>query len=139
MEIHFYEKPGCINNTKQKKILAEKGYAVLAYNILTHEWTTEELATFLKERPLHKWFNMSAPRIKSGEVSIENFTEETALVAMVKDPFLIKRPLIQYGEKFGCGFDSKLATDLINGINVDSLLQCPKMTENYSCDDVNSK
>ncbi len=139
MEVHFYEKPGCINNTKQKKILAEKGYAVLAYNILTHEWTTDELKTFMSDRPLKEWFNMSAPRIKSGEVSITDFSEETALEAMVKDPFLIKRPLIHYKEKYGCGFDSKLATDLINGINVDSLLSCPKMAENNSCDDLSSK
>jgi len=139
MEVHFYEKPGCINNTKQKKILAEKGFAVLAYNILTHNWTIDELKPFLSDRPLNEWFNLSAPRIKSGEVTISEFTEDTAIVAMIEDPFLIKRPLIQYKEKFGCGFDSKLATDLINGINVDSLLQCPKMAANNSCDDLTSK
>ncbi len=139
MEIHFYEKPGCINNTKQKKILAEKGYTIIAENILTYKWTVEKLKTFMQDRPLKERFNMSAPKIKNGEVSIDNFDEQSALEAMVNDPYLIKRPLIQYGEKFGCGFDSTLATDLVNGINVDSLLQCPKMAENNSCDDITSK
>jgi hypothetical protein len=27
--VHFYEKPGCINNTRQKKILAAAGHEVL--------------------------------------------------------------------------------------------------------------
>ena len=139
MEIYFYEKPGCINNTKQKRILAEKGYTVIAENILTYKWTADKLETFMRERPLKEWFNMSAPRIKNGEISINDFDEQSALQAMVTDPFLIKRPLIQCGEKFGCGFDSTLATDLINGINVDALLQCPKMAENNSCDDLTSK
>ncbi len=135
MELHFYEKPGCINNTKQKQILTEKGYELITYNILEHSWTKEQLLQFMAERPVSECFNMSAPRIKSGEFSIDGYDKESAVEAMIQDPFLIKRPLIQYGEKYGCGFDSTLATDLINGINVDALLKCPRLASN-SCDDL---
>ncbi len=138
MKLHFYEKPGCINNTKQKQILNDKGYDLVTYNILEEPWTKELLLKFMEERPVNECFNMSAPRIKSGEVNIEDYDKESAVLAMMKDPFLIKRPLIQYGNKFGCGFDSPLATELINGINVDALLKCPRLATN-SCDNLEKK
>jgi hypothetical protein len=33
--ITFYEKPGCINNTRQKKLIAAAGHQVIAKNLLT--------------------------------------------------------------------------------------------------------
>ncbi len=136
IDLYFYEKPGCINNTKQKKILTEKGYDLVLGNILTEEWTRDELVKFFKDRPVQECINRSAPRVKSGEVSVEEFNSyEEAADAMLKDPYLIKRPLLKYGDRYGCGFDSKLATDLINGMNVDSLLVCPQMAKGQSCDD----
>lgn len=134
MEIHFYEKPGCINNTKQKQLLEEKGHTIIAYNILSTKWTVENLALFFNEMPLESWFNKSAPRIKSGEVDPALFNKTTALNAMVADPFLIKRPLIKVGEHCACGIDSKLAQDLLQGIDVGYLLACPKMHTNKPCD-----
>ncbi len=64
----FYEKPGCINNTKQKALLAAAGHEVLAHSLLAHPWTAESLRPFFGTLPVAKWFNASAPRVKSGEV-----------------------------------------------------------------------
>jgi nitrogenase-associated protein len=101
----FYEKPGCINNTKQKTLLKEAGHLVEARSLLTEAWTPERLRPFFGSLPITEWFNLSATRIKSGEVIPSNLDEQTALQLMVADPLLVRRPLIQVGEVCQVGFD----------------------------------
>jgi nitrogenase-associated protein len=101
----FYEKPGCINNTKQKTLLKAAGHEVQDYNLLTTAWTPEMLRLFFKDLPVAQWFNPTAPRVKSGEVVPEQLDADTALALMVREPLLIRRPLIQVGERREVGFD----------------------------------
>lgn len=132
MQILFYEKPGCINNTKQKKVLAGHGHTVIAHSLLTHPWNTKTLRPFFGDLPIHKWFNMSAPLIKSGVVNPNSFTAEAAIDAMIQNPLLIRRPLLSVGGYKACGFDHDLVTQLINNQEVTDLLTCPNI--NYNCD-----
>ncbi|NJR64721.1 MAG: hypothetical protein HC772_04370 [Leptolyngbyaceae cyanobacterium CRU_2_3] len=101
----FYEKPGCINNTKQKALLKAAGHIVDARNLLTEAWTTQRLQQFLGQYPVVEWFNRSAPLIKSGEVIPEQIDRPTALHLMVEHPLLIRRPLLQSGDHYAIGFD----------------------------------
>ena len=104
--IIFYEKPGCVNNTKQKAILHASGHAVKARNLLTQSWSPDTLFQFLKDKPLWEWFNRTAaPQIRDGEIVPEKLDEQTALELMVKYPILIRRPLIQIGDRYTVGFD----------------------------------
>ncbi len=48
----FYEKPGCINNTKQKVLLKAAGHEVQAHNLLTEPWTAESLRPFFGALPV---------------------------------------------------------------------------------------
>lgn len=127
MNITFYEKPGCINNTKQKKLLEEHGHTVEALSLLTAPWTSESLRPYFGNRPLDKWFNMTAPSIKSGEVDPATFTEETAIEAMLKEPLLIRRPLLILDDHRVCGFDHPKVQALIKDVDVSSLLTCPQL------------
>jgi nitrogenase-associated protein len=133
----FYEKPGCINNTKQKAILAAAGHQVQAYNLLTQAWTIERLRPFLGDRPVAEWFNYSAPRIKSGEVDPSQLDEPTALALMMADPLLIRRPLIQVDEVRQVGFDSETIEAWI-GLNPEQpttgdLETCPRSHQTTPC------
>jgi nitrogenase-associated protein len=101
----FYEKPGCKNNTKQKTLLTAAGHEVRAYNVLTEPWTIERLRSFFGDRPVIEWFNKAAPRVQSGEVVPESVDAETALVMMLTDPLLIRRPLMESGDRREIGFD----------------------------------
>ncbi len=101
----FYEKPGCKGGTKQKVVLTAAGHEVIPYSLLTEPWTAERLRSFFGNRPVTEWFNRSAPQIKSGTVVPENLDAETALVMMLRDPLLIRRPLIQVGDRCEVGFD----------------------------------
>lgn len=133
MEIQFYEKPGCINNTRQKLLLESSGHVVNAYSILTKKWTIESLSKFFNLIPVSEWFNLAAPRIKSGELNPNDFNETTALEALINDPLLIRRPLIEVGGQYVCGFDNELVNQLLNNADVSHLQSCPNISINNSC------
>ncbi|MEH2068300.1 MAG: ArsC/Spx/MgsR family protein [Nostoc sp.] len=101
----FYSKPGCKGGTKQKVLLTAAGHEVLAYDLLTEPWTVERLRSFFGDRPVADWFNRSSPRIKSGEVVPEKIDAQTALMLMLRDPLLIRRPLLEVGDRREVGFD----------------------------------
>jgi len=72
-EVLFYEKPGCVNNTRQKAVLRALGHVVIARNLLQEPWTFASLRPYCGARPVSQWFNPSSPRIKSGELHPELF------------------------------------------------------------------
>ncbi len=135
MYIHFYEKPGCVNNTKQKKLLEEYGHTVEAHSLLTERWTASTLRPFFGNMPVSEWFNLSAPRIKSGEISPDDFDEDTAIAAMIDEPLLIRRPLIDAEFELASGFDNPLVEKLL-GIKADisHLQSCPNLNNNSKCE-----
>ncbi len=107
MKVEFFEKPGCINNTRQKTLLREAGHEVVAHNLLSEAWTPDRLRPFFGSLPVAEWFNRTAPRVKSGEVVPEQLDETAALAAMVIDPLLIRRPLMAVAGECRVGFDPR--------------------------------
>jgi nitrogenase-associated protein len=104
--ISFWEKPGCGGNARQKALLAASGHTVIARNLLAEPWTAARLRAFFGARPVTEWFNRAAPRVKSGEVQPESLEESAALALMLEDRLLIRRPLMQVGERCEAGFDT---------------------------------
>ncbi|PKU21911.1 ArsC/Spx/MgsR family protein [Telmatospirillum siberiense] len=102
----FYEKPGCRNNTRQKALLEASGHRVDARSLLTEPWTKERLRGFFGDLPVAAWFNRAAPKVKDGTVVPERFTEAEALAAMLADPLLIRRPLMEVDGEKSVGFDA---------------------------------
>ncbi|MDD5058866.1 MAG: hypothetical protein PHQ60_13435 [Sideroxydans sp.] len=134
--IHFYEKPGCGNNTKQKIWLAASGHTVLAKNLLIEKWSAEKLRAFFGELPVEKWFNLAAPRIKSGELNPAEFDASTALAMMLAEPLLIRRPLMEVEGERMVGFDADAVRAWIglNDAKPDGNLEaCPKGHQASPC------
>ncbi|MFA5983332.1 MAG: ArsC/Spx/MgsR family protein [Methylococcaceae bacterium] len=109
----FYEKPGCVNNSRQKKLLTAAGHFVIARNLLTEAWQADRLRAFFGDLPVRSWFNYSAPAIKFGEIEPGRFTAEKAINVLIEEPILIRRPLIQIGEHLMVGFDPQTLDELI--------------------------
>jgi len=103
----FYAKPGCANNTRQQQILLQAGHEVIAQDLLSHDFTAETLRPFFGGKPVAEWFNRAAPRIKSEEILPDKLTETEAISLMLKDPLLIRRPLLQVGDRRESGFDQE--------------------------------
>ncbi len=129
-QVIFYERPGCVNNARQKALLWASGHEVEAHNILTTPWTASTLRPFFGDRPIREWFNQSAPQIKTGEIAVENIDEITALELMIQDPTLIRRPIIQVGNIYQLGFNRAVVNDwigLASPKGLEKLDACPKV------------
>jgi nitrogenase-associated protein len=126
--VTFWEKPGCANNTRQKALLAASGHTVVARSLLTEPWEAARLRSFFGARPVADWFNRASPRVKSGEVVPETASENTALAAMLADPLLIRRPLMEVGERREVGFDPALVAAWIGLADPDRPMSeaCPR-------------
>jgi nitrogenase-associated protein len=130
--VYFYEKPGCINNTRQKQMLTAAGHQVIARNLLTEPWQKERLRAFFGSEPVHQWFNYSAPAVKNGALDPNRISEEQALALMLKDPLLIRRPLMQVGDARVAGFNQHKVHHWIGLAEIPlaaNLENCPRSSE----------
>lgn len=135
--VNFYEKPGCINNTRQKALLHASGHRVIARNRLIEPWIGDRLSLFFRELPVAQWFNPTARAITSGRVVPAQLDAAIALSLMLQDPGLIRRPLLQGGDQRQVGFDPNLIDPWIGlsataqgalGISPTDLTLCPQTT-----------
>jgi len=134
--VEFYGKPGCISNTRQKKLLRDAGHEVIEHNLLAEPWDALRLKRFFGDAPITEWFNPSAKAMKMGLVTPEKLTEAQALRLLAADPALIRRPLLQVGERCVTGFDPVLIQAWI-GLDVQGATQgelenCPKTLDEAS-------
>jgi nitrogenase-associated protein len=135
--VMFYEKAGCINNSRQKALLKAAGHRVVARNLLLEPWTRDRLLPFFEGLPVTQWFNTTAPAITTGLIVPQQLDAEIALELMVLDPLLIRRPLIKVGQRHHVGFDLDvieqwigLKTALaIHEAKANDLETCPRATQ----------
>jgi len=109
----FYEKPGCATNTKQKRQLQSAGCMVLVRDLLNNGLTEEELYAFLEPLHVTEWFNPNAPKIKNGEIDITALSREHALKMLMREPILIRRPLMVIGNRKFCGYDAQAVAEAL--------------------------
>lgn len=104
-QVIFYELPGCPANEKQKKTLRAAGHQIVERSLTAESWTALRLRPFFGDSAVEEWFNRTHPDIRSGKIDRFNLSEEQALGLMTANPELIRRPLLQVGEKRAFGFD----------------------------------
>jgi len=136
--IQFYEKPGCINNTRQKNLLSKAGHLLIIYDLLQHPWAEnpEHLRSFFGDKPVADWFNRSAPAVKNGEVIPEKLDEQQAIALMVANPLLIRRPLIEVEGRRCSGFDPNEIEAWLtpnNGKHIPDMETCPSQIKQQAC------
>ncbi|CAD5371956.1 Uncharacterized 15.7 kDa protein in draG 3'region [Rubrivivax sp. A210] len=93
--LHFYEKPGCAGNARQRALLQAAGHTLIRHDLLSEPWTAQTLLPFLQPLPVSDWFNRAAPAVKSGQVVPEQLDADAALALLLAQPLLIRRPLLQ--------------------------------------------
>ncbi len=118
--VSFYEKPGCKGNARQKVQLKELGYVVQSVDMISKKWEQESLTKFFQGESPHQFVNQRAPIVTSGELDPSDLSEGDLLEQMVNNPILIKRPLLFFRGKFGVGFDSELAAELLGDLTPDT-------------------
>ncbi|MBF5096251.1 nitrogen fixation protein NifO [Azospirillum sp. INR13] len=130
-EVIFYGMAGCPANAKQKQQLTAAGHTLVERDLATAELTADDLRAFFGDKDVDAWFNRRAAAVKSGAVNPENLDESAALSAMLADRDLIRRPLIQAGDRREAGFDP---TTLHGWIGLTSGESCDDKHARGQCD-----
>ena len=127
MTLYFYEKPGCVGNVSQKALLRQHGCTFEVRDLLVEPWTAKRLRPFFGDKPVSEWFNLSAPQVKSGEITPHLLDEGQALMMMLHEPLLIRRPLMRLDDQYQSGFEDGpvlAALDIFLDPEID-LQSCP--------------
>ena len=106
--VTFWGKPGCAGNARQMALLRASGHQLDVRDLGAEPWTARRLRPFFGDTPVKLWFNTSAPKVKRGELRPETLTETDAMALLLAEPLLIRRPLLQCGEKTIAGFEPGL-------------------------------
>jgi nitrogenase-associated protein len=122
----FYEKPFCAANAKQKQLLRSSGCSLIERNLLEHGLDAQTLRSFMGDKAVKEWFNPAAPQIKNGLIFPERLNESEALALLMRDPILIRRPLMIIGSEKLCGFDTQRVAELLER-DIEPMVQinCP--------------
>jgi len=113
-KVIFYEKPGCEGNKRQEKLLMLNGISFETKSLLDTVWDYASLNSFFTDLQKKDIVNKFAPDIKNGILDINNFSKEELVELMCEKPILIKRPLLEIGDRKICGFDIEKINQLFS-------------------------
>ncbi|EWY36219.1 hypothetical protein N825_29285 [Skermanella stibiiresistens SB22] len=133
-EVLFYAKPDDTANAKQKTQLEAAGHTVIARDLLSEPWTPETLRPYFNDRPVEEWFNRFAPAVRSKAVVPAELDEAAAIEVLIKDPDLIRRPLIQVGDRREVGYDPTTLNAWISLVPVSDGMSCEDKHAQGRCD-----
>lgn len=131
----FYEKTGCSGNAKQKELLKSHNISFSVKSLLDTSWTKETLNEFFKGLEIKDIFNPFAPQIRDKEIDISKLSKDEAIELMIKNPILIKRPLLDINGVKICGFDIEKINELLN-VNIDTNKKLNTCSSSDSCTNV---
>ncbi len=104
-KVIFYEKPGCAGNGRQKELLKKHGVSFEVRSMISNKWDKPTLEAFFEGLSKEEIYNPFATKIKEGKFDPNAYTKEELIEQMLKEPLLIKRPLIEVDDVKLCGFD----------------------------------
>lgn len=64
--------------------------------------------------------------LKAAKYKTTDFDEDSAIAAMIADPYLIRRPLLSIDGHRVCGFDHPKVEQLLQGEDITTMLKCPQ-------------
>ena len=131
----FYEKTGCSGNAKQKELLKSHNISFSVKSLLDTSWSKETLSEFFKGLELVDIFNPFAPQIRDKEIDISKLSKDEAINLMIKNPILIKRPLLDINGVKICGFNIEKINELLN-TNIDTNKKLNSCSSSDSCTNV---
>ena len=76
-------------------------------------FSRDEIENLLQGRPPSEMFSFRSPSFKSLGVDRERLTDKNMLDLMLKEPRLIRRPVVRIGKNIYFGADSRLLADVL--------------------------
>jgi arsenate reductase len=76
-------------------------------------FTRAEIDGLLQEKPAAEMFNFRSPSFKQLGLEKENLTDNELIDLMLKEPRLVRRPVVRIGDKVYFGADKSVLEGLI--------------------------
>ena len=92
--------------------LSQAGVELEERDFFQDRFSEEELRRLLGDRPPSDFFSWKSPSFRALGRPPESFTDEELLQLMLQEPRLIRRPLIQVGDRVIVGTDKKAVEEL---------------------------
>lgn len=83
--------------------LHEKGVEIEERNFFQNLFSEDELRQFLQGEKLSEVFSWNSPSFKALGLSADSLDDEALLQLMLKEPRLIRRPLVKVGDRLVIG------------------------------------
>ncbi len=100
-KLTVYEKPTCTTCRKVSKILMENGVDFEKVNYYINPFSKNKLKVLLKKMGMKpsELLRKNEQAYKELDVKNKNYKEDEILNFMIKEPDLVQRPIIEYGDK----------------------------------------
>ena len=92
--------------------LSHAGIDLEERDFFQNPFCENELRLLLGDRPPSDFFSWKSPSFRALGQPPESFSEEDLLRLMLREPRLIRRPLLQVGDKVIIGVDKKALEEL---------------------------
>ena len=110
------------------------GHSLQCIDILSFDWDPDRLLAFVEGKEPVSIMNHTAPAVKNGDIVPAELSFDEAVMMMVSDPILIKRPLIEVDGQCIQGFlDPRLKYYLGDWDRNEDVVTCPNL-RTLSCD-----
>lgn len=111
--VTLYTKSGCSTCQKAKQFLMRQGIHYTERDFFKHPFSEQELRAIIAHKPLDEIFSFRSPSVKALGLAEKQLSTEEMLTHMLREPRLIRRPLLTAGEAVVVGFsESQLAQAL---------------------------
>jgi len=113
--VTLYTKSGCSSCQKAKQFLMRQGVHYTERDFFKHPFSEKELRAIIANKPLDEIFSFRSPSVKALGLSDKPLTTEEMLTHMLREPRLIRRPLLTAGQSVVVGYsENELSTVLSN-------------------------
>ena len=95
-----------------KAELSQKGVELDERDFFQDGFTEDELRALIGDRPVSAYFSYNSPSFRKMGLDKGQLSDNQLLKMMVEEPRLVRRPLIQAGDKLVVGTDKKAMTQV---------------------------
>jgi Spx/MgsR family transcriptional regulator len=103
----FLHKPNCTTCRKAKKFMEKRGFHLYFRDLAKERLTAAELEDLIGDRDYKDFLNSRNELFRKLKMKEEPPPRKEAIRMMVKEPNLIRRPVILAGGRVVLGFDEK--------------------------------
>jgi len=97
MKVDFYCWARCNTCRKAKEFLSRKNVEINERDFFKNPFTRAEIMDLLGDKPASEMFNFKSPSFKQLEVERDKLNNEDLINLMLKEPRLVRRPLVRIG------------------------------------------